>query len=47
MRKNALALAILAGFAMSASAQELTWRKDIAPIVKKGCAECHGSDAPE
>src|SRR5512139_527577 len=47
MRKNALALAILAGFAMSASAQELTWRKDIAPIIKKGCAECHGSDAPE
>ena len=26
----------------AAGAQELTWRKDIAPIVKKGCAECHG-----
>ena len=47
MRNKALALAILAGFAMSAAAQELTWRKDIAPIIKKGCAECHGADAPE
>ena len=47
MKSKALAFALLAGFAVSASAQELTWRKDIAPIIKKGCAECHGADAPE
>jgi hypothetical protein len=46
MRKG-LVFAVMAGFAMSAGAQELTWRNDIAPIVKKGCAECHGADAPE
>jgi len=47
MKGRALALALLAGFAVSAAAQELTWRKDIAPIIKQGCADCHGSDAPE
>lgn len=47
MKTRLLALALLSGFAVSAAAQELTWRKDIAPIVKKGCAECHGADAPE
>lgn len=46
MRKILVA-ALLSAFALSAGAQELTWRKDIAPIVKKGCAECHGADAPE
>ncbi len=47
MKGKALAIALLAGFAVSAAAQELTWRKDIAPIIKQGCADCHGSDAPE
>ena len=47
MKMKALAFATLAGFALSAAAQDLTWRKDVAPIIKKGCAECHGADAPE
>ena len=45
--KKALAFALLAGFAVSAGAQELTWRNDVAPIIKKGCAECHGVEASE
>jgi hypothetical protein len=47
MTGKMLVLSVLAGYAVSAGAQELTWRNDIAPIVKKGCAECHGADAPE
>jgi hypothetical protein len=47
MRKNVLLFALLAGFAVPAAAQELTWRKDIAPIVTKGCVLCHGAEAPE
>ena len=42
--KRKLAIVLAAGFAVSAGAQELTWRNDVAPIVKKGCAECHGAD---
>jgi len=45
--KKTFAFALLAGFAVSAGAQELTWRKDVGPIIKKGCAECHGVEAPE
>ena len=45
--KRTLIAAALAGFALSAGAQEPTWRADIAPIVKKGCSECHGVEAPE
>ncbi len=47
MIRTTLAAAALAAFATTAGAQELTWRNDILPIVKKGCSECHGSDAPE
>ncbi len=47
MRIKQLAMALLAAYAATATAQELTWRADIAPIVKKGCAECHGVEAPE
>lgn len=45
MTRKTLVSALLAGFALSASAEEPTWRKDIAPIVKKRCAECHGAEA--
>lgn len=47
MKIYALVAATLAAFTLPAGAQELTWRNDIAPIVKKGCADCHGADAPE
>jgi hypothetical protein len=47
MKRGMVVVAVLAGFALPALAQEVTWRADIAPIVKKGCAECHGVEAPE
>lgn len=33
--------------AVSAGAQDLTWRKDIQPIIAAKCAGCHGSNKPE
>lgn len=47
MKHQILVGASLAAFAVVASAQELTWRKDVEPIIKKGCAECHGADTKE
>ena len=47
MKRLMFAAAMLAAFTMSAGAQDLTWRNDIAPIVKKSCAQCHGANAPE
>lgn len=32
--------------AASASAQDLTWRKDIQPIIAAKCAGCHGTNQP-
>ena len=47
MRLSTLALMLAAGFVASANANELTWRKDIQPIVAAKCAGCHGSKQPE
>jgi hypothetical protein len=47
MKSRILPFALLAGFAVSSAAQDLTWRNDVAPIVKEGCAMCHGASAPE
>jgi hypothetical protein len=47
MKKNLLLLALAAGTCLPAAAQELTWRNDIAPIVKKFCADCHGADSAD
>lgn len=47
MKHQVLVGAALAGFVLSVSAQDLTWRKDIEPMVKKGCVECHGADTKE
>ena len=47
MNKPIVAAAMIAMVSLSASAQDLTWRKDIEPIVKKACAECHGADTKE
>ena len=41
-----ITLAVVLGFVSSAAAQELTWRKDIQPIVQAACGACHGSNAP-
>ncbi len=35
------------GFSAAAGAQELTWGKDIEPIIKAQCGACHGSGQPE
>jgi hypothetical protein len=45
MRFCAVIIALL-GFATSVDAQDLTWRKDVQPIVQAACAACHGSNAP-
>ncbi len=47
MRTTGLAVILLAGVATSAVAQEVTWRKDVQPIVAKRCAGCHGAAQPE
>lgn len=39
--------AAVACLATSAAAQELSWRKDVGPIVAAKCAGCHGAKAPE
>jgi len=41
-----ITLVVVLGFVSSAAAQELTWRKDIQPIVQAACGACHGSNAP-
>lgn len=33
-------------WAASAVAQEVTYRKDIAPLIKAQCSECHGDKSP-
>ena len=43
---SALALTIT-GAAQQLKAEELTWRKDIQPMVEAKCLDCHGSDTPE
>lgn len=47
MRTLVLAVGLLTGISFSASAQDITWRKDVQPIVASKCAGCHGPNAPE
>ena len=43
-----IAIAVtLLGIAVPAVAQEVTWRKDVQPIMSKQCGECHGPTDPE
>jgi hypothetical protein len=44
VRLSALTAFCMISFAVEA--QDLTWRKDIEPIVKAKCATCHGASAP-
>ena len=48
MKLNLFALAACAAFALPAAAADVTYRKDVAPMMKKYCAECHSAaaDAP-
>jgi hypothetical protein len=41
-----IAVALL-GITVPAIAQEVTWRKNVQPIVVKQCGECHGPADPE
>jgi hypothetical protein len=46
-KKFAVVIALLLALPFAAQAGEVTWAKDIKPIVDARCAGCHGSDAPE
>jgi hypothetical protein len=46
MRALTMAILGLSLGATAATAQDLTWRKDIQPIVQANCAACHGAAAP-
>ena len=41
------ALLMLAGFTTGAIAQDVTWRKDVGPMIAAKCGTCHGASAPE
>lgn len=45
--RRLLALFLAAGLATTAYADDLTWRKDIGPLVAARCGGCHGASAPE
>lgn len=38
--------ALVAGFSSAGLAQDVTYRKDIKPLVEAKCLACHGSGAP-
>jgi len=46
MRGTAVIFVSFAGIITSASAQELTWRKDIEPIITAKCGACHSAKQP-
>ena len=43
---GALAIVTLSGLSASVAAQDLTWRKDVQPLIKDKCGACHGASAP-
>lgn len=47
MRVLKVFLGLFACISVSAGAQELTWRKDIQPVVAAKCGACHGASQPE
>ena len=42
MKVMTVVLGLFVGLSASAGAQELTWRKDIQPIIEAKCGMCHG-----
>lgn len=46
MDQRVLAVAALVGISVPATAQDLTWRKDIQPMIQASCGGCHGASAP-
>lgn len=47
MVKKLIPTMILAALSASAPAADVTYSKDIAPIFKEWCSECHGADSPQ
>lgn len=41
-----LVAAALAALTVPLAAQDLTWRKDIEPLIKERCGTCHGANSP-
>lgn len=46
MRRTLMFLCAGAIGTFPALAAEITYRNDIAPIIKAQCADCHGADSP-
>ena len=46
MKSPLLMTLACATFALPALADDVTYRKDIQPLIKAQCSECHGSDSP-
>jgi len=46
MMKHWMVIVVMLGVAAPAAAQELTWRKDVQPIIQASCAACHGTNSP-
>jgi hypothetical protein len=46
MRVKLAATIVVSTLALPAFAQDVTYRKDIAPLLKAQCAECHGDKSP-
>jgi len=47
MLKVRIAVLLATGFATAAIAQDVTWRKDVGPMIAARCGTCHGASAPE
>lgn len=46
MRRIAVIPLLFAGIITSAAGQDMTWRKDIQPLVTAKCGACHGANQP-
>ena len=46
MRLHAIVIGLILGMSTTAGAQDLTWRKDIQPIISAKCGGCHGATKP-
>lgn len=47
MNKKEMLCAAVALVCAPAAAQDVTYTKDIAPIAKELCSECHGAESPD
>lgn len=46
MRRISVSIGLISVGVASAGAQELTWRKDVQPVIAAQCAACHGDKQP-